>query len=150
MVRALSPLVGTITLVALTVMLATAIVVVVPLPSSSVPTAAFDLAADGDANELVFTHRAGDPIEVDTLTIQITVNGEPLAQQPPIPFVGAAGYYQSPGGPFNAKYDGTWTAGTTASLTIAKSNRRLAAGDTVTARLSAGGAMIADLEVDAD
>lgn len=150
--RGLSPLVGVLTLLALTVCLAAVVAVGVgawSLPSSG-PTATFDLAADGSTSTVVIEHVAGDPIDVDDLSVTIAVDGRELADQPPVPFVGASGFDGTPDGPFNAEADSEWTSGERAGLSLAKTNRpELSAGDSVTVTLATDGRRIATLETTA-
>jgi hypothetical protein len=105
---------------------------------SAVPTAptaaGVSLAVDGD--RLVFTHRTGEPLDVRRLDVIVSVDGEPLRHQPPIPFFSARGFRPGPTGPFNAAADPTWTAGERASVRLASTNRpRVVAGARVTVEL---------------
>lgn len=87
---------------------------------SSAPTATIDL--DATVDRIVLTHRGGDPIAVGELRIVVVVNGEPLKNQPPVPFFSAAGFRPGPTGPFNAATPNEWTVGTSASFRIAGTN----------------------------
>ena len=87
---------------------------------SSAPTATIDL--DTTVDRIVLTHRGGDPIAVGELRIVVVVNGEPLKNQPPVPFFSAAGFRPGPTGPFNAATPNEWTVGTSASFRIAGTN----------------------------
>lgn len=121
--RGLSPVVGVASLVAVTVVASAAVgAAVLPLaPPEPVPSAAIDVTATADGR-VTLHHRGGAALDVAALTVQIRVDGEPLAHQPPVPFVGAQGYRGAPSGPFNAASDGEWTAGERASFRLAGTN----------------------------
>ena len=134
--RALAP-VAVVLLVALTVLLAVGVgaatLEIAPL-SSPAPTAT--IALDATADHVVLTHHGGDPIQVGDLRVVVAVNGEPLANQPPVPFFSAAGFRPGPTGPFNAATPNEWTAGTSASFRIAGTNDPTPVpGDRITVRL---------------
>lgn len=149
--RAISPLVGTVVLLAITLCLVAVIAAGLTtwsLESSS--TAAFDLSVDGDAGTIVLEHVAGDAIDVRELSLTIAVDGTELSSQPSVPFVGTNGFYGAPTGPFNGASDPKWQAGERAGLTVASTNSPgLESGDSVTVRLAVDGQLIAELEADA-
>jgi len=102
------------------------------------PTAAVDLTVEGDT--LRFTHESGDPLDVRALSVRIAVDGEPLDEQPPVPFFSASGFEPGPTGPFNTASDSEWSVGETASLTVAETNSpRIEPGSTVSVRLTTDG-----------
>ena len=153
--RAFAPHVGTVVLLAITVLLAATVAVGLGLGLGlagnglleSGPDAAFDLEADADRSELTLEHRGGDPINVEDLELRIAVDGDDLAHQPPVPFVGAEGFRGAPSGPFNPETDSEWRAGETGSLRVAGTNDpRIRAGDTVTVTVVVDGHRVADLE----
>ncbi|WP_440763514.1 type IV pilin [Natronorubrum sp. DTA7] len=151
-VRAVSRLVGVLALLAITVLLATMVAVGASTLSleSGGPTAAFDLAVDGEESTVAIDHRQGDAIDVTELSIRITVDGEELADQPPVPFVGAEGFDGSPTGPFNAETDPEWRTGERASVTVAGTNDpEIESADTVGVTLAVDGTRIATLETTA-
>ncbi|UTF53823.1 type IV pilin [Natronosalvus rutilus] len=137
--RAVSPLVGTILLVAITVLLAATVATAMgslSLESDSSATAAIEFEVDADRNELVFEHAGGDALDARDLTLEVTIDGEPLAHQPPVPFVGATGFRGFPSGPFNAATGPTWTVGERATIRLAATNSpALAEGAVVRVRL---------------
>ena len=148
--RALTP-VAVVLLVAVTVLLAvgvgTATLEVAQL-SSPAPTAT--IALDATADRVVLTHRGGDPIDVGELRVVVAVNGEPLRNQPPVPFFSAPGFESAPTGAFNSATADAWRVGETASFRTAGTNEpAIAPGDTVMIRLSVDGYSVADLEVTA-
>ena len=110
----------------------------VAVAGSLLPTtpsvAAATLTVDGD--RLVLDLRAGDPIDVARLDVTVSVDGESLAHQPPVPFFSARGFHPGPTGPFNAASDGRWEPGERASVRVASTNRPIPrAGDRVTVEL---------------
>jgi flagellin-like protein len=148
--RGLSPVVGVVCLVGLTVALAAAVGLAVPTDVASEPTvAAFDASVE-PTGELRLTHRGGDPIDPEAIELRIRVNDEPLERQPPVPFFSARGFGSAPTGAFNSATAEPWRAGETASLRIAGTNEpAIEAGDTVTIRLFIDGYSAAELEVTA-
>ncbi|SDK77748.1 type IV pilin [Natronorubrum texcoconense] len=150
--RAVSRLVGVLALVAITVLLATMVAVGASTWSleSAGPTAAFDLTVDGEESTVAIDHVEGDAVDVAELSVQITVDGEGLADQPPVPFVGADGFDGSPTGPFNAESDSEWRTGERAGVTVAGTNDPdIESGDTVGVTLVVDGTRIATLEATA-
>lgn len=98
------------------------------------PTAAVSLMVDGQT--LTLTHKHGDPLDVQALRMAVVVDGQPLTSQPPIPFFSASGFASGPTGPFNTASGPTWTAGESASLTLAETNSpTITPGSTVTVKL---------------
>ncbi|OLZ39597.1 type IV pilin [Natrinema saccharevitans] len=150
--RGISPVLGVLTLLTLTVCLAGVLVVGVGAWSiaSPRPTATFDLAANGSASTLDIEHVAGDPIDVDELSVTIAIDGRELDDQPPVPFVGASGFDGMPSGPFNAEAESEWTSGERAGLSLATTNQpELSPGDSVTVTLAVDDRQIATLETSA-
>ncbi len=147
--RGVSPVVGAVLLLAITIALAGVVAASVGAWSldSPGPQAAFDLAVDADRAEVCVEHVGGDAIDVDDLSVTVTINGESLSNQPPVPFVGAAGFRDAPGGPFNAAADSQWTPGERATFRIARTNApTVDEGDEVVVTLSADGRQVASLE----
>ena len=150
--RAASRLVGVLALLVITVLLATMVAVGASTWSleSGGPTAAFDLAVDGEESAVTIDHLEGDAVDVTELSVQITVDGEALSDQPPVPFVGTDGFDGSPTGPFNAESDSEWRTGERASITVAETNDpTIESGDTVGVTLVVDGTRIATLETTA-
>ncbi|MFC7235339.1 type IV pilin [Halosegnis marinus] len=139
--RAFSPLVGLVCLVAVTVAASAAVgaAALSVAPPDPAPTAALSVTATDDGR-VTLLHRGGAPLAVGDLRLELSVDGEPLTYQPPVPFVGAAGYRGAPGGPFNAAAEGTWTAGERATLRVAGTNDpALRAGARLTVEVWSGG-----------
>jgi hypothetical protein len=61
-----------------------------------------------------------------------------------VPFFASEGFASGPTGPFNRGWAGRWTAGTTASLTLAGTNSGLDAGDRVRIRLRHDASLVVD------
>lgn len=142
--RGVSPVTGVVLLTALTVLAAAGVfAAVVVAPPDPAPVATFDAAADA-SGEIRLTHRGGDPVAPADLRVRVRVDGEPLADQPPVPFFAADGFEGGPTGPFNSATDGEWRAGETASLRVADTNDpALTPGATVEVRLYAAAGRIA-------
>ncbi|AFO58006.1 MULTISPECIES: type IV pilin [Natrinema] len=150
--RAVSPVVGVVVLLALTVVLGAVVAVGVNawVLASPGPTASFDLSVDGDRSVIEIEHVAGERIDVESLSVMITVNGRALRAQPPVPFVGASGFNGTPDGPFNSRADSDWTAGERAAVSVAATNTpALETGDSVSVTLTVDGRRIAALETTA-
>lgn len=148
-IRAITPVVGTLMLAAIAVLLAAVLVSGVTAISleSDPPTAAFDLEADGETDTLEIEHVGGETVDVRDLSVTITVEGDTLRYQPPVPFVGADGFDGSPDGPFNDEADPSWERGERVTLTVAETNQpTLNSGDTVTVTLTVDDYRIATLE----
>lgn len=143
--RGISPVVGTLLLVALVVCFAAVIAVAfgsMPIVSSG-PDAAFEMAVGADG-EIELDHVAGEPVEVDDLSMTISVNGEVLEHQPEIPFNGNEGFNGAASGPFHPDSSSNWTTGETASVKVAGTNDpEIESGDRVTVVLAVGGETIA-------
>ena len=141
MTRAVSPVVGTVTLVLIAVLLAGVLM-------ASVGTASLDqtdpefasISATATQNgTIVLTHEGGQPVDVREISVVISVEGTRLAEQPPVPFFSAAGFEPGPTGPFNSAAEPRWTVGETTSLTIAGSNTPTPEpGDSVTVEILRG------------
>ncbi len=143
--RAVSPVVGVVLIVAVTVVLAAVVgaFAVGVGDAGNAPAAA--ITAERTGNEITLTHHSGDPLDVTQLTMRIFVNGEPLEKQPDVPAAGISGFRGSPSGPFNRKSDNRWTAGEAASLTIASTTNtpQPSAGSQVTIKIYAEGEPVA-------
>lgn len=127
--------------VAVVVAAATAGVGIEMLPEEPA-AAALSLSVSG--RELSVTHRGGPALDVREIRLRVSVDGTPLAHQPPVPFFAAAGFRGGPTGPFNPATDPRWTPGERAGLRIASTNRPVpGAGSRVTVRLYAGDRLVA-------
>ena len=121
--QGVTPVVGVVVLVAVTVVLAVSISAALTTPETAVtPSAPLSLTVDSKSNDSMLTHRGGDTLEVSELNIRIEVDGTALAEQPPVPFVGADGFDGTPTGPFNAESPDEWRAGERAGVRLAGTN----------------------------
>lgn len=138
MQRGTSPVIGVVLLLAITVLSAAAVGLVVSnSPPEPPPTAAFDGTVDPVVDRITLTHVGGDTIDLTTVSVRITVDGDPLAHQPPVPFFAAKGFRSGPTGPFNTASPDRWRAGQTASFRLAATNdpADISPGDTVRIRI---------------
>jgi len=147
--RALSPVLGVVLLLVVTVALAGVVATAAldaSMPSTP-PNAAVDLRVDADGNRLTFVHRGGDALDVNATTVRVRIDGTPLDVQPPVPFFSADGFEPGPTGPFNSASDSEWTAGERASFRLAGTNDpQISSGATVRVTLSLDGTVFAELE----
>ncbi|WP_115864683.1 type IV pilin [Halorussus litoreus] len=147
--RALSPVLGVVLLLVVTVALAGVVATAAldaSMPSSP-PNAAVDLRVDADANRLTFVHRGGDALDVTAVTVRVRIDGTSLAVQPPVPFFSADGFRPGPTGPFNSGSGSEWTAGERTSFRLAGTNEPAISPEaTVAVTLSLDGTVIAELE----
>lgn len=148
MARALSPVIGVVAVVGITVLLATTVgLIVTATPTDPAPTATFDVSADSERDRISLTHRGGDRLVVAKLRVTVTVEGEPLVFQPPVPFFAARGFAPGPTGPLNVASDGRWRAGETGAFELAGTNSpRLSPGETVTVTIATETAVIDEVE----
>lgn len=149
MPRGLSPVVGTVVLVALTVGLAAVVGVGVADMSADEPPprVTFSASADAATDRIALTHDGGASLPLDGLAVEVRVDGDPLTHQPPVPFFAATGFQSGPTGPFNSATDGPWTAGETAAFRLAGTNDPLLEeGDSVTVDLYSDDDLVATLE----
>jgi len=150
--RGLSPVVGTVLLVVVTVVLAGigGAVAFGSDTTESTPRVHFTVSAEADADRITITHDGGDTVSTEELTFRIEIDGQPLAQQPPIPFFAADGFASGPTGPFNPAADPMWTAGESASVSLASTNAPLLdPGATVSVTISTDQGTVAQLETNA-
>jgi FlaG/FlaF family flagellin (archaellin) len=138
--RAISPVIGTITLVLLTVLL-TAIIGTTVVgstglgPASASAPVAISASAD-DAGSITLTHDGGSAIDVERTSVRVSVDGEPLEHQPPVPFFSARGFEPGPSGAFNSASEGRWSVGEKTRFTVAGTNApALTEGATVEVRI---------------
>ena len=115
-------------------------------------TASASLSASATADGRIhLLHEGGDSLDVRELRLELRVDGEELALQPPVPFFSAEGFKSGPTGPFNPAADPTWQAGESASVEIAGTNRpAVTDGSRIAIEVYAGGAPVAKLETTAE
>lgn len=140
--RALGPVVGVALCVLLTVVAATVVgvtVLDVAPAGDGPPRASLEGSADAARDRIAVTHRGGDALDVSAVRLRVTIDGEALAHQPPVPFFAARGFEAGPTGPFNAGGDTRWQAGETAAVRLAGTN---------SPPLSPGSRVVVDVYVD--
>ena len=148
--RAVSSVVGTVVLLGVVVVGATAVFAAVPAGEpATVPTARLDLTAEAGPDRVALTHEGGDTLAVGALNLTVRVGGEPVAHQPPVPFFAATGFESGPTGPFNSAHDGRWRAGGTAAVVLASTNTQLDPGDSVSVTVRTDTGVVARLETTA-
>lgn len=145
--RATSSVVGIVLLVAITVIGAATVGLALDSPTTEQPAlASFELVADGESDTLSITHRGGEPLDLTETELQIEIDGQPLASNPPIPFFAAEGFVSGPSGPFNSASPNRWRSGETGRVEIADTNDpQLTPGATVTVRIITDGTEVAKL-----
>jgi len=142
--RGVSPAIGVTLLAFLTVVLAVSVgVFAIGTDPTTTPTAQFSIDATADTQRIAIHHEGGDPIRVSEIDVQLSVDGESLESQPPVPFFAAEGFVTGPTGPFNAGGDTEWTAGETAAVRVAATNSpEIGLGSTITVTITSKGAVI--------
>lgn len=150
--RAVSPVIGVVLLIAVTVIAAVALGVTVfgITRTEPPPQATFTLSADSATQTITLTHRGGAAIDPASLRLRIAVDGEPIAHQPPIPFFASEGFMSGPTGPFNSEDEGEWITGQSASVQLASTNTRFQAGSVISVRLYVDDKLLITLETRAD
>ncbi|MFB6242981.1 MAG: hypothetical protein ABEH80_02685, partial [Halobaculum sp.] len=94
------------------------------------------LDASTVGREVRLSHRGGGRLDVRAVRLVVTVAGDPLRHQPPVPFFAADGFRGGPTGPFNTGSDRWWAVGETASFRVASTNHPVPSpGDRVRVRL---------------
>jgi hypothetical protein len=139
--------VAAVLVVAVTVLAAASVAVALPaLPGEPPPQRAISTDATADGRVAV-TLLSGDAVDVQEAEVRVSVNGDPLRHQPPVPYFAASGFYGTPTGPFNVAADPAWRVGETAALRVAGTNAPLpAAGDTVAVAVAVDGRTVATAE----
>lgn len=151
--RAVSPVVGVVLLVGLTVCIAALLGTIVFGQAAALdgpaPRATFSIDAVGD--RITIVHDRGDSVAVGPLRVTVAIDGEPLTHQPPVPFFAAVGFDGGTTGPFNPSSEGEWTAGQQASFGVAGTNSpTLNPGAAVTVDLFHGETLIASLATEVE
>jgi len=145
--RGVTPVVGVVVLVGVTVVLAVSVGAALTVPETTeTPSASLSLTVDSEDGSIVLTHRGGDTLDVSELDVRIEVDGTALAEQPPVPFVGADGFDGTPTGPFNAESPDRWRAGGRAGVRLAGTNAPLlSAGSEVTVVVATDSSVIQEV-----
>lgn len=147
MPRATASLLGAVLLVGVTVVLAAALTVVATgfAPFDPGERVLIEASADSTTGRVTLTHAGGPPLDVDGLTVRVSVDGDPLTHQPPVPFYAATGFNGFPTGPFNPAADQTWSTGETATFRVASTTNHppLTTGAELTVTFSREGRLLA-------
>lgn len=151
--RALSPVIGIVVLLVVTLTIAGAAgATLIDLASISDPPghAVISAHADAETDRITLTHEAGPPIDVGELTIKIEIDGRPLFHQPSVPYFAARGFVGAPTGPFNVASDPEWSVGESASVRLAGTNRPVVDSDSdVTITIFQGEYRFAEIQTSA-
>lgn len=151
--RSIAPIVGVLALVALTVGLGAVVAVGVSSfdPAGEPSSVVLTLSAESATNQVDLTHRHGETLDVTELDIVVSVAGDSLETQPPVPFFQADGFRGGPTGPFNERADPAWRVGEGASFEIAMTNEpTIDPGDEVVVTIFEDGQRIARAETTAN
>jgi FlaG/FlaF family flagellin (archaellin) len=142
--RAVAPVLAATLLLVVTVALgSTLALLAIDAPADPPQSASFSVVADPADDRIVVEHRGGDVVDASELRLRVTVDAEPLAEQPPVPFFAADGFRGGPTGPFNPAGGTTWRSGETAGFRIASTNApRIEAGDRIRVTVYANGAVV--------
>lgn len=143
--RAVTPVAGVALLVALTVLAAATVAVGAFAldPVEQTDRIALSATVDAETNRVGVTHDGGSVVEVRDVEVRITVDGDPLSRQPPVPFFVARGFRAGPTGPFNRRAASEWRAGERASLRLASTNEpQIDPGDAVRITVRSNGAVL--------
>lgn len=144
--RAVSPVVGVVVLIGLTVLLSVTVLGTVEMSVGEPPPAAsLTFTVDGAEDRIALTHRGGETLDVARFDILVTVDGDELRHQPPVPFFAADGFESGPEGPFNSASPDTFRAGETATFVIASTNDpQIHSGSRVSLQIRTGNSVIFD------
>ena len=177
--RALSSVLGAVTLVALVVVLATSVLAAGlamgslggPPPSATLEledTTAACVGCGPDDQRLTLRHRSGEDLPMDAIELVVVAPGHDPARVVDLPlsgnclgdshvegpdiFDGRCGRVAGPLTAVGADSDGAWSAGETVVVRLRKGAVRLDEGDTVTVRVvhASSGTLIAERAVTAE
>lgn len=151
MPRAVSPVVGVVTLVGITVLLSVTLLGTAAMDLSQPgPTASLAVSVDAATDRIELSHRGGNELAVAEMEIHVTVDGEPLRYQPPVPFFAADGFESGPVGAFNSASTDTLRAGERTSFAVATTNApAIHQGSTVSVRVTVRERVVYDGETTA-
>lgn len=149
--RAIAPVVGVAVLVAITVILSATVWAFTAgmAPTGPAPSAVFEGSIDVENREITLRHVGGDELHMEAVGVVVSVNDDPLDEQPPVPFFAAAGFVSGPTGPFNPAATDTWGAGEAGSFRLASTNGPIPVrNDTVSVRIAYEGEPIASIDLE--
>ncbi len=143
--RAGVSIVAVVLVVAVTVAAASTVAAVAVDPGDPAPVAVVGATAS-QSGEITLTHRAGEPLDPEELELKLSIDGEPLAHQPPVPFFAARGFAPGPTGAFNSAASDPLRPGGSTTFRIAPTNEPTpSAGSTVRIRLWVDGQPVTDV-----
>ncbi|MFC7072230.1 type IV pilin N-terminal domain-containing protein [Halovenus rubra] len=150
--RALSPVIGVITLVALTLLLSMTVLGTVTIDvSEPPPRATFTVSADATTDTVTLSHRGGESLDVSRIDIHVTVDDQPLVYQPPVPFFASDGFKSGPDGAFNTASPNRLRTGQQTSFQLATTNSPLIErGSTVAVQIVVDNTIIFDTKTTAN
>lgn len=151
--RSIAPIAGVLALLVLTVALGAVVAIGVTSfdPGSGPSSTVVAVSAESTTNEIVLEHRYGETLDVTDLEIVVSIAGEPLETQPPVPFFQADGFRGGPTGPFNRRADSRWQVGESANFEIASTNEpTMDPGDAVVVTILEDGERVARAETTAE
>lgn len=151
MSRAVSPVVGVVTLLAMTIVLSATLLGATAVDLSTPgPIASLDLTADASADRIELVHRGGETLDISTLRVKVSVDGDPLDYQPPVPFFAAKGFRSGPEGAFNPASSNRLQAGEQTSFAVASTNApEITSGATVSVTLFSENRTLLEVETTA-
>jgi len=105
-------------------------------------------SADFDTQTVALAHHGGASLDLRNCSMTIHVAGDPLLEQPPVPYFAAAGFEGAPTGAFNSASDSVFEPGERARLSIAATNApHFDPGDRVTVRIHRADVTVATASV---
>lgn len=151
MSRAVSPVVGVVTLLGITVLLSVTLLGTAAVgPVDPAPTVSLELTVDATTDRIELSHRGGEELDISALSLRVSVDGEPLEYQPPAPFFAARGFHSGPEGALNTASPDRFETGEQTSFEVASTNSpAIGRGSTVSVRVLHQNATVVELETTA-
>lgn len=136
-VRALAPVAGICVLVVVVILLASALVTGLTGMGldGTPPQATIEVTAIADeaGGKVILRHAGGAALALDSVTLVIEVDDQPLRHQPTVPHIQPTGFRDPLTGPFNIRSSDQWRAGEAGEFRLARTNEpTIDAGATVT------------------
>jgi hypothetical protein len=140
--------VAAVLMVAVTVVAAASVVAFLPSLPGGPPPEHRRVSADATADGTVrLTLLSGPAVDASDLDVRVTVAGDPLRHQPPVPFFSARGFHPGPTGAFNVAHDGPWRVAEPVRFRVASTNQPgLSTGETVRVECRIRGHLVAVAE----
>jgi len=152
MSRALSPIIGVVTLVAVTLLLSATLLSTAAVEvSEPAPNVALTISVDAGTDRIELSHRGGDELDVAEMTVHVTVDGEALRYQPPVPFFASRGFRSGPEGAFNSASSNRFRTGQETSFEVATTNSpEIHSASTVSVRITVDDSVLFEEETTAN